>query len=131
MIIERSALRAAMVHVYRLLKGRTPPSLSAAELEQRWVKSGIRRADLTVAMREMRHRHLIDERGMGPETVYSLTPRGISEYSRLRGNLLARAADWITLLHIRLRSLRSRCRQTDPGRQRVADRRISPRLPAG
>lgn len=128
MIVERNALRAAIVHVYRLLLKQKPPCLSAAELERRWAKAGIRRADLEVAMREMQHRHLIIKTDTGPDAIYRLTAHGIDAYPALRGSLATRLTDALTLLRIRARLVLSN-HQVSAGRRRWRDRMVEPQLP--
>lgn len=127
MIVERQALRAAIVQAYRLLLDQPSHCLRAADLEQRWVDSGIRRADLDVTLREMLHRHLIAESGNWHDLAYRLTPQGIKKYPVLRGNLFTRLGDAYTLLRIRLRALHSRS-EAPATRRRWRDLMIEPRL---
>ena len=128
MIVERNALRLAMVQVCRFMQRQPARRLSLDELDQQWITAGIRRADLTVALRELQRRHVIAELQTGPSRVLTLTNASAQEYAKLKGNWFRQLADWLALMRMKFRSLDVRGAQPGLRRRRKADRLVAPRV---
>jgi hypothetical protein len=104
MNVQSSTRRRALLGIYRAHhKGRSG-SLSVRQIEREWKHTGLRRADLELALRDMVQRQLLLPRRAHDGIRYELTYLGeCATQLVLAGGPLATVRDWLTLRRAKLR----------------------------
>jgi hypothetical protein len=105
MNIRPSTRRKAVLGIYRIRRKRKGGRLSASELERAWhPTTGLRRADLQLALADMVEHQLLVSHVTANGLVYELTYLGErAMHSAVAHGAIEDFADWITLLRARMR----------------------------
>ncbi|TXH06268.1 MAG: hypothetical protein E6R07_00300 [Nevskiaceae bacterium] len=122
MNVQASTRRRALLDIYRSHRKPRGGRLSLRELERDWKGTGLRRADLELALREMTQRRLLLMLRGHEGAVYELTYLGACAMERLlAGDPLAAAQDWWTLRRARRRVRPQAETYTGPRNRRADD----------
>ena len=113
MNVTASTRRKALLGIYRIRRKRKGGRLASKELERAWTPTtGLRRADLTLALRDAVEHHVLEVKESAQAKSYELTYLGERAMYAIPD-----VRDWITLLRARMR----RSRRGVAGLRRASD----------
>lgn len=122
MNVESSTRHMAIRRIFRKRsKRKAGGSLTGADLQRDWIKTGLRWSDLQIGVRELIQRRVLVLHTGKFGVCLELTARGEHEIDSPVYDLLTRIVDWL-----KLETLRMRRRNSTPGsgfrRRRLIDR---------
>lgn len=130
MNVQSSTRRRALLNIYQLHhKGRSGV-LSARQLEREWKKTGLRRSDLDMAIKDMTQKQLLLSKRTHDGISYELTYLGeCAMQLQTAGGPLTFVRDWWTLHRAKLRYRMAATQADNVPRKRRAEDKNEPAKP--